>query len=89
MITGPKDPQTVAGRDKVAAENQEYFEFDLPELLAGLLEPYTGRKQWLGYGHQFVYRYSTLRPGTTWRDLADVGEWLTARAVSYAEEART
>lgn len=89
MITGPKDPQTVAGRDKVAAENQEYFEFDLPEPLAGLLESYAGRKQWLGYGHQFVYRYSTLRPGTTWRDLADVGEYLTTRAVSYAEEART
>lgn len=89
MITGPKDPQTAAGRDKVAAENQEYFGFDLPEPLAGLLEPYTGRKQWLGYGHQFVYRYSTLRPGTTWRDLADLGEYLTTRAVSYAEEART
>ena len=88
MITGPMDPPTVAGRDEVAAENEEYFEFDLPEPLAGLLEPYSGRKQWLGYGHQFVYRYSRLRPGTTWRDLVDAGEHLTARAVSYAASER-
>jgi hypothetical protein len=86
MITGPRDPQTVAGRDRIAAENKEYFEFDLPEPLAGLLEPYTGRKEWLGYGYQFVYRYSTLRPGTTWRALLDIGEHLTAHAVSYADK---
>lgn len=87
ILTGPRDPQTVAGRDQVAAANRAYFEFDLPEPLAGLLEPYTGRKEWLGYGHQFVYRYSTLRPCTTWRALVDIGEHLTAHAVSHAERA--
>jgi hypothetical protein len=89
MITGPTDPRTVAGRDKVAAENKEYFEFDLPEPLARHLKPFTGRKQWLGYGHEFVYRYAKLRPGTTWRDLIDVGEHLTTRSVFYAERAGT
>jgi hypothetical protein len=88
MITGPADPPTVAGRDMVAAENKEYFDFDVLEPLDGLLEPYSGRKQWLGYGHQFVYRYAKLRPGTTWRDLVDIGEHLTARAVSYAASAQ-
>lgn len=88
MITGPTDPQTITGRDKVAAENRDYFEFDLPEPLAGLLQPYTGRKRWLGFGHQFVYTYSTLRPGTTWRNLIDVGEHLITRTDSYIERAR-
>jgi hypothetical protein len=56
---------------------------------AAHLKPFTGRKQWLGYGHGFVYRPRSCGTGTTWRDLIDVGEHLTTRSVSYAERAGT
>ena len=55
-----------------------------PGALAEMLMPYPGNKIWLGYGHQFVYRYRPLRPETTWQQLIDLTAHLTIRAIAYA-----
>jgi hypothetical protein len=83
MITGRQDPKSVAGRDRVAKDNADYFDFDLPDELQRFVEPYSGQREWLGYGTDFVYRYVKLRPHASWSNLVDLGASLTKRALEY------
>jgi hypothetical protein len=84
MLTGDQDVATVAGRDAAAETFAGYFSFDdLPDHLLGLLDPYTGKRSWLGYKHEFVYRYRPLRPEVTWQQLIDLTAQLTTRALAY------
>lgn len=85
MLTGPRDQTSVEGRNRVAAERLEYFEFDLPGHLASLLTPYLGRKEWLGFGHRFVHRYQSLAPGVTWQQLIELGVELSLRSARHAQ----
>jgi hypothetical protein len=86
MLTGPHDSKTLDGRNRVASEYRDYFEFDLPKELSALLTPYSGRRDWLGFGHQFVHRYQSLRPGVTWRQLIDLAIHLSQRSAGYAQD---
>lgn len=45
-----------------------FFSFDFDD---GLLEPYSGKKDWLSYGGEFRYRYRSAPASTTWRQLID------------------
>lgn len=85
MLTGKKDGRTLEGRNRAAAGRPEYFEFDLPPHLAALLTSYTGKKDWLGFGHEFVHRYQNLTPDVTWRQLVDLGVQLSLRSAEHAQ----
>lgn len=84
MLTGDPEPPMIRARNDMAAGHTAYFDFDLPDDLSSLLTPYRGRKDWLGYGHQFVYRYQSLVPGVTWRQVIDLATHLSLRAHEYA-----
>ncbi|MFC5263021.1 PD-(D/E)XK nuclease family protein [Kribbella qitaiheensis] len=84
-ITSDQDPRARSQREQLMdLDHESYFNFDLPDGLAGLLNPYRGQKVWLGYEPDFVYRYATLKPDITWRQFMDLATWFTSAAHSYA-----
>lgn len=69
----------------LAEENEGYFSFDNGfEQFSELLEPYSGTRDWLQYGEQFRYRYSTVSEQTTWSQLVDLLAIASARAYRQA-----
>lgn len=87
MLTGGRDKKTIAGRNEAAVGQEKYFTFDLPDHLAALTTPYRGRKEWLGFGPEFVHRYETLKPDVTWRQLIDLTVHLSVRAHAWSTTA--
>lgn len=66
-------------------ENEEYFSFDHEfEEFSDLLEPYLGKRDWLQYGEQFRYRYSSVSEHTTWSQLVDLLVHASERAYRQA-----
>ncbi|MBS7549414.1 PD-(D/E)XK nuclease family protein [Dietzia massiliensis] len=62
-------------------ENEGYFSFKEEfEQFSELLEPYPGKREWLQYGEQFRYRYSTVKEQTTWSRLIDLLTHASERA---------
>lgn len=69
----------------LAEENEGYFSFDHEfEEFSDLLEPYLGKRDWLQYGEQFRYRYSTVSEHTTWSQLVDLLVHASERAYRQA-----
>jgi hypothetical protein len=84
VIMGERDPDSIADKVALAEElHKSFFDFGLPDHLAHVLSPYSGRKHWLTYKPSFVYRYRPLAPGTTWNDLLALVAWFSRRAVEY------
>jgi hypothetical protein len=84
-IASKRDPKKREQRERVIEESHlDYFDFTVPPGLEGLLTPYTGKKPWLGYEPDFVYRYQTLRPEVTWRQFIDLAVWFSEQAHRYA-----
>lgn len=75
-ILGDKEWKRIAPADRgavLAEENDGYFSFtDGFEKFAEILEPYKGKREWLKYGEQFRYQYSTVSDQTTWAQLVDL-----------------
>jgi hypothetical protein len=91
VITGSRDPKPRPAREAtVKTDHGDYFEEPRPpDDLASLLTPYAGKKQWLGYEPNFVYRYQTLSPATTWTQLLDLLVWASVRAYAYTTREET
>jgi hypothetical protein len=86
-IAGGQDPKTRQGREQVMLDQHlDYFDFSLPVDFEDLLLPYHGKKDWLGFEPDFVYRYSFLRPDISWRQFIDIAEWFSRRAHTYARK---
>ncbi|MCT1886375.1 PD-(D/E)XK nuclease family protein [Dietzia cinnamea] len=69
-------------------ENEGYFSFKEEfEQFSNLLEPYPGKREWLQYGEQFRYRYSTVKEQTTWSQLIDLLTHASERAYRQADRA--
>lgn len=85
VITARRDPKRRDEREAVVKrEHHNYFDFTLPTgPLEGLLQPYTGAKEWLGYEPNFVYRYQTLDPSITWRQFVALVTHFSKTAETY------
>lgn len=82
VITAEEDPKPRAARESlVDREYSDYFDFADGGGL--LLDAKVGRKSWLGYEPNFVYRYRVLAPGVTWRECADLCAGFSERAGRY------
>lgn len=83
-ILGDKEWKRIAPADRgqvLAEENDGYFSFsDGFAEFVGILEPYTGKRDWLQYGEQFRYKYSTVSEQTTWSQLVDLLVHVSERA---------
>jgi hypothetical protein len=84
MFTGPHNKSRVAREQEVTDHYNDYFDFTRPEELKGTLTPYQGKKLFLGYEPDMVYRYATLTPETTWHDLLGLTTWFSGHAYEYA-----
>ncbi len=85
-LTSPHDPKPRPAREQVMeTDHLDFFDFTLPSHLDGLLIPYAGKKRWLGYEPNFVYRYQRIAPHTSWRQFAEIAAWFTDRTRSYVE----
>lgn len=90
VILGARDPKPRVKREALVEQlYSEFFDFELPDDLAHCLRPYTGNKKWLGYEPNFVYRYATLNPNTTWAELTEVAVHLSRRAHAFAANPST
>lgn len=86
VLTGPHAGPREAREQLVADHYGDYFKFTPPEALHGTLTPYRGKKPWLGYEPDMVYRYATLTPSATWHDLLDLTTWFSRHAYEYASK---
>ena len=69
-------------------ENEGYFCFDDGfEEFGELLEPYSGKRDWLQYGEQFRYRYSSVKEETTWSELIELLTGASERAYRQVAQA--
>jgi hypothetical protein len=85
VLTGKGDPRARAEREALVGELYEsYFDFTPPDHLSHALGRYAGKKQWLGYEPNFVYRFALLQPETTWHDLLGLVLWFSRRALAFA-----
>ena len=84
MFTGPHNKSREAREQEVTDHYNDYFDFTPPEALKGTLTPYQGKKPFLGYEPDMVYRYATLTPETTWHDLLGLTTWFSCHANEYA-----
>ena len=88
VVTSPSDPRSrLEGEALVAELYDSYFDFTLPYQLAHVLKGYSGKKQWLSFGPNFIYRYALLQPETTWRHLLDLVVWFSRHALTFAAAA--
>ena len=84
VIMGEHDPHPIAKKVEMAAELYEsFFNFELPDHLARMLNPYTGRKVWHRFAPSFVYQHRPLAPEATWNDLLALVAWFSRRTVEY------
>ena len=91
-ILGDKEWKRIDPDDRgrvLEEENNGYFSFadDFAEF-DGLLEPYPGQRDWLKYGEQFRYRYSTVSVQTTWSQLVNLLVHASERAYRQVERSR-
>jgi hypothetical protein len=85
LTSADHDEPSVSGRDAAAQRFADYFDFDdLPTEFGNLLGIYGGKRDWLGYGHEFVYRYRPLLPEVNSEQLIEFTAHLTTRAISYS-----
>lgn len=83
VITAKRDPSARPRREAIVeSEHLDYFDFDRAG--AGHLAPYAGKKPWLGYEPNFVYRYRPVAPAATWSECVQfcvgAGRWARAYA---------
>jgi hypothetical protein len=84
VIMGEHDPHPIARKVEMVAELYEsFFNFELPDHLARLLNPYTGRKVWHRFAPSFVYQHRPLAPEATWNDLLALVAWFSRRTLDY------
>jgi hypothetical protein len=84
VITEEQDRRHLAKQVALVADQYEqYFDFALPDYLAHLLGPYTGRKLWHSFAPSFVYRHRPLAPGITWRELLSLVEWFSGHTLTF------
>ena len=89
VITSENDPRLRGDREALVERLYEsYFDFSPPPGLSNALAGYTGRKTWLGYEPRFVYRYASLAPSTTWRELVGLVLWFSNRALDFVDALR-
>jgi hypothetical protein len=89
VITEEQDRRYLAKQVALVADlYEQYFVFTLPDYLAQLLGPYTGRKLWHSFAPSFVYQHRPLAPGTTWNDLLALIEWFSRHTLAYVAEHR-
>jgi PD-(D/E)XK nuclease superfamily len=86
VLTGPNAESREAREQLVTDHYNDYFEFTPPQALQATLTPYQGKKPWLGYEPDMVYRYATLTPDTTWHELLDLTTWFSRHAYGYASK---
>ena len=84
MFPGPHTISREAREQEVTDHYCDYFDFTLPEALTGALTPYRGKKLYLGYEPDMVYKYATLTQETTWCDLLGLTTWFSGHAYEYA-----
>lgn len=84
IVTGPKDPRSRPRREELVRNLYEtFFDFTPPDELRHTLDGYKGKKAWLGYEPNFVYRYAELTPNTTWSELLTLAVWFTRRTHAF------
>ena len=89
VLTGPRDPKDRPRREKLVQDAYEpFFDFTPPDHLPHALEGYKGKKVWLGYEPNFVYRYAEITPNTTWAELLALAEWFTDRTQAFVDRTR-
>ena len=89
IVTGPDDPRDRPRREDLVQDLYEpFFHFTPPDHLRHALEGYTGKKVWLGYEPNFVYRYAEITPSTTWAELLTLAVWFTGRTYAFVDQMR-
>jgi PD-(D/E)XK nuclease superfamily len=84
MFIGPHNKSREAREQEVTEHYNDYFDFTPPEALKGRLTPHQGKKLFLGFDPDMVYRYATLAPETTWHDLLGLTTFFSGHAHEYA-----
>jgi hypothetical protein len=84
MFIGPHNKSREAREQEVTDYYSDYFDFTRPEALKGTLTPHQGKKLFLGFEPDMVYRYATLAPETTWCELLGLTTWFSGHAYEYA-----
>ena len=91
-ILGDKEWKRIDPADRgrvLEEENNGYFSFaDGFAEFDELLEPYPGQRDWLKYGEQFRYRYSTVSEQTTWSQLVNLLVHASERAYRQVSRSR-
>lgn len=89
-ILGDKEWKRIDPVDRgrvLEEENYGYFSFaDGFAEFDELLEPYPGQRDWLKYGEQFRYRYSTVSEQTSWSQLVNLLVHASERAYRQVEQ---
>ncbi|USQ81190.1 PD-(D/E)XK nuclease family protein [Ornithinimicrobium faecis] len=84
VITGSRDRKKRSEREAlVQSLYASFFDFTVVEGVPDILTEYTGRKDWLGYEPNFVYRYASLTPDATWAELRDLAVWFSGRTTEF------
>jgi hypothetical protein len=84
MFVGAHNKSREEREQEVTDHYSDYFDFTPPEALKGRLTPHQGKKLFLGFDPDMVYRYAALTSETTWRDLLGLTTWFSGHAYEYA-----